>query len=94
VRETFLITEIFKILIIKFNFSPIVAPALRSITSKLVPSEERGSVFSLLSACDNAIPMFSGIIYTQIYNATIDTYAASIFWVTICSQAVVFCSIV
>lgn len=76
------------------SFGPIVAPALRSITSKLVPSDERGSIFSLLSACDNAIPMFSGVIYTQIYNATLGNgYAASIFWVTIISQAVVFTSI-
>lgn len=76
------------------SFGPIVAPALRSITSKLVPSDERGSIFSLLSACDNAIPMISGVLYTQVYNATLASgFAASIFLITIASQMVVFISI-
>lgn len=72
------------------SFGPIVAPALRSITSKLVSSEERGTTFALLSVCDNAIPLVSGIFYTQLYNATINTYPASIFWLTIASQVCVF----
>ena len=49
---------------------PIVAPVLRSMTSKLVPVDERGKVFAILSVCDNAVPLFSGILYSQLYNAT------------------------
>jgi PCFT/HCP family folate transporter-like MFS transporter 1/3 len=75
------------------SFGPIVAPALRSITSKLVSAEERGSTFALLSACDNAIPLFSGIFYTQLYNATIKTFPASIFVLTISTQVFVLLSI-
>ena len=71
-------------------FSPIVAPALRSITSKLIPSDERGTVFALLSVCDNAMPLISGIFYSQIYLATMTTYPAAIFWLTISSQVLVF----
>jgi MFS transporter, PCFT/HCP family, solute carrier family 46, member 3 len=69
---------------------PTVAPALRSITSKLVPVEERGTIFALLSVCDNAVPLLNGVMYTQIYNLTIDTYPASIFWLTLATQMSVF----
>ncbi|KAL7038667.1 hypothetical protein ACKWTF_009649 [Chironomus riparius] len=72
------------------SFGPIVAPALRSITSKLIPSDERGTVFALLSVCDNAMPLISGIFYSQIYLATMKTYPAAIFWLTISSQVLVF----
>lgn len=71
-------------------YRPIVAPALRSITSKLVPSDERGTIFALLSVCDNAIPLVSGILYTQLYNATMKSYSAAIFWLTISTQLIVF----
>lgn len=69
---------------------PVVAPALRSITSKLVPIEERGTVFALLSVCDNAVPLLNGVMYTQVYNWTIDTHPASIFWLTLATQMCVF----
>lgn len=68
---------------------PSVAPALRSITSKLVPVDERGTVFALLSVCDNAVPLLNGIVYTQVYNRTIDTHPSSIFWVTLTTQMIV-----
>ncbi|XP_076653091.1 putative peptidoglycan muropeptide transporter SLC46 [Halictus rubicundus] len=69
---------------------PIVAPVLRSMTSKLVPEEERGKVFAMLSVCDNAVPLFSGVLYSQLYNATIHTEPASIYWLTFSTQASVF----
>ncbi|KDR13825.1 Proton-coupled folate transporter [Zootermopsis nevadensis] len=69
---------------------PIVAPVLRSMTSKVVPLSERGKVFAILAAADNAVPLFSGILYTQVYNATISTAPATIFWVTFASQMCVF----
>lgn len=69
---------------------PTVAPALRSITSKLVPVEERGTIFALLSVCDNAVPLLNGVMYTQVYNLTIDTHPASIFWLTLTTQMIVF----
>lgn len=70
-------------------FGPIVAPALRSITSKLVPGEERGTIFALLSVSDNAVPLLNGVVYTQVYNWTIDTHPAGIFWVTFTTQLIV-----
>lgn len=68
---------------------PIVAPVLRSMTSKLVPDEERGKVFAMLSVCDNAVPLFSGILYSQLYNATINTAPSSIYWLTFTTQILV-----
>ncbi|XP_020282165.1 solute carrier family 46 member 3 [Pseudomyrmex gracilis] len=68
---------------------PVVAPVLRSMTSKLISVEERGKVFAMLSVCDNAVPLFSGILYTQIYNATIKTAPTSFFWVTFSTQIAV-----
>ncbi|XP_055378626.1 solute carrier family 46 member 3-like [Condylostylus longicornis] len=52
-------------------FGPIAGPGIRAFTSKLVPIRERGKVFALLSVCDNAIPFISGVLYTQVYNATV-----------------------
>lgn len=69
---------------------PTVAPALRSITSKLVPVEERGTIFALLSVCDNAVPLLNGVMYTQVYNFTINSHPAAIFWLTMATQMCVF----
>lgn len=65
---------------------PVVAPVLRSMTSKLIPTEERGKVFAMLAVCDNAVPLFSGILYSQLYNATISTAPSSIYWLTFTTQ--------
>lgn len=72
------------------SLGPIVAPVLRSMTSKIVPLAERGKVFALLSVFDNSVPLFSGVLYTQIYNNTINTHPAGIFWLTMATQLVVF----
>ncbi|XP_065159331.1 probable peptidoglycan muropeptide transporter SLC46 [Atheta coriaria] len=69
---------------------PIVAPVLRSITSKLVPVSERGKAFSMLSVTDNAITLFSGIVYNQVYKLSIHTNPEAIFYVTIATQMAVF----
>ncbi|XP_017881550.1 proton-coupled folate transporter isoform X1 [Ceratina calcarata] len=68
---------------------PIVAPVLRSMTSKHVSEEERGKVFAMLSVCDNAVPLFSGILYSQLYNATINVAPSSIYWLTFATQVFV-----
>lgn len=70
-------------------FGPVVAPVLRSMISKEVPSEERGKIFSILSVFDNAIPIFSGVMYSQLYNATINVMPSAIYWLTIGSQLAV-----
>lgn len=49
-----------------------------------------GKVFSWLSVFDNAVPLFSGVLYTQVYNASINTHPAGIFWLTMSTQMAVF----
>ncbi|KAK9501064.1 hypothetical protein O3M35_002178 [Rhynocoris fuscipes] len=72
------------------SLGPVVAPVLRSLTSKLVPASDRGKIFALLSVADSTVPLISGIIYTQVYNNTIDTFPQSIFLITAVSQLIVF----
>lgn len=48
------------------GLGPVVGPIIRSMISKVVPAAERGKVFALLAVCDNAVPFFSGTLYTQV----------------------------
>lgn len=72
------------------SLGPVVAPVLRSMISKMVPGSERGIIFSFLSVFDNAVPLFSGVLYTQVYNASINSYPQAFFWLTMGTQAMVF----
>ncbi|XP_068149237.1 lysosomal proton-coupled steroid conjugate and bile acid symporter SLC46A3 isoform X2 [Drosophila tropicalis] len=73
------------------SLGPIVGPMLRAMTSKIVPTSERGKVFALLSVCDNAVPFISAVCYSQIYQATINiNYGGLVFLLTIVSQMIVF----
>ncbi|XP_032667218.1 uncharacterized protein LOC116842312 [Odontomachus brunneus] len=65
---------------------PVVAPALRSMASKFVTVEERGKVFAILSVFDNAVPLISSVLYSQVYNATIYTMPNFIYWLTFITQ--------
>lgn len=71
------------------GIGPVVGPILRSMTSKVVSSSERGKVFALLSVCDNAVPFISGILYSQVYNYTLGKFPG-IFFLTAATQAIVF----
>lgn len=68
---------------------PMIGPMIRSMASKIVNSSERGKVFALLSVCDNAVPFISGVLYTQVYNATIGVFPG-IFYLTMCMESIVF----
>ncbi|KAH8395301.1 hypothetical protein KR222_008564, partial [Zaprionus bogoriensis] len=73
------------------SLGPIVAPMIRSMTSKIVPQSERGKVFALLSVCDNAVPFISGVCYSQIYRATLNVnHGGGVFLLTIGTQLAVF----
>lgn len=49
-----------------------------------------GKAFSVLAVADNAIPLISGVMYSQIYYATIENYPAAIYYLTIATQMTVF----
>ncbi|XP_031621647.1 thymic stromal cotransporter homolog [Contarinia nasturtii] len=68
---------------------PIGGAILRSMTSKTVPSSERGKVFAIFSLCDNAVLMVSSTMYSQIYNWTVGTFPG-IFVLTFITQVIVF----
>lgn len=72
-------------------FGPVVAPLIRSMTSKVLPPAERGVAYAFLSGMENAVAMFASIVYSQIYKATIDTnFINAFFYLTIFTQVVVF----
>ncbi|XP_034658336.1 proton-coupled folate transporter [Drosophila subobscura] len=73
------------------SLGPVVGPMIRAMTSKIVPTSERGKVFALLSVCDNAVPFISGVCYSQIYRASLDAnHGGSVFILTIATQLTVF----
>ncbi|XP_026472113.1 proton-coupled folate transporter-like [Ctenocephalides felis] len=53
--------------------------AMRSIASKLVPSDELGKVNSLFGVCEAMMPLVYAPIYTSLYAATIYTLPGAFF---------------
>ncbi|XP_044758271.1 solute carrier family 46 member 3 isoform X2 [Coccinella septempunctata] len=73
---------------------PIVAPVIRSMVSKIVAVTEKGAAFSILSVADNAIPIISGVMYSKLYNFTINSEPQAIFFLTMATQLSVLITIV
>lgn len=72
------------------SIGPVGGPILRSMTSKIVPLSERGKVFAMLAVCDNAGPIISSVLYTQVYQWTLNKFAG-IFVLTAITQMILFC---
>ncbi|KAJ8968515.1 hypothetical protein NQ317_015848 [Molorchus minor] len=53
--------------------------AMRSIASKLVPTDELGKVNSLFGACEALMPLVYGPMYSATYAATINTMPGAFF---------------
>lgn len=71
------------------SIGPVGGPILRSMTSKVVPSSERGKVFAVLSVCDNAVPLVSSVLYSQVYIWTVDKFPG-IYILTLITQMILF----
>lgn len=71
------------------SVGPVGASILRSMTSKVIPVSERGKVFALLAVCDNAVPLISSVLYSQIYNLTLGLFPG-IFYLTALTQFFLF----
>lgn len=71
------------------SIGPVCGPLIRSMCSKIVPSAERGKVFAVLAACDNAVPLVSSVLYTQIYNWTLGKFPG-FFVLTAVTQIILF----
>lgn len=72
---------------INWRFSVFITAAKHDCTM-LLPYVS-GKAFAILSVCDNAIPLFSGVLYSQLYNATLNTAPNSIYWLTFSTQIAV-----
>ncbi|KAL3272941.1 hypothetical protein HHI36_014399 [Cryptolaemus montrouzieri] len=75
-------------------FGPIVAPVIRSMVSKIVAVTEKGAALSILSVADNAIPIISGVMYSKLYNYTLNTAPNAFFFLTMATQFCVLTSII
>ncbi|KAL6437541.1 hypothetical protein ACFW04_004171 [Cataglyphis niger] len=53
--------------------------AMRSIASKLVPTDELGKVNSLFGVCESLMPLIYGPMYSAIYAATMNTLPGTFF---------------
>ncbi|KAL0125339.1 hypothetical protein PUN28_004466 [Cardiocondyla obscurior] len=53
--------------------------AMRSIASKLVPTDELGKVNSLFGVCESLMPLVYGPMYSAIYAATMNTVPGTFF---------------
>ncbi|XP_011874618.1 PREDICTED: solute carrier family 46 member 3 isoform X2 [Vollenhovia emeryi] len=53
--------------------------AMRSIASKLVPTEELGKVNSLFGVCESLMPLIYGPMYSAIYAATMNSFPGTFF---------------
>lgn len=71
------------------SIGPVGGPLIRSMASKVLPSAERGKVFAILAVCDNAVPLVSSVLYTQIYNLTLEKFPG-IFILTAITQIILF----
>ena len=52
---------------------------IRSLLSKIVPKTDLGKVYSMLSSLESAAPLIISPVIVNIYKATIDHFAGTIF---------------
>lgn len=65
--------------VIPAAFSSIGMLSIRSMISKLVPSEEQGKVFSVSASLDALAPIVTSVGYSQLYTATLVTFPEACF---------------
>lgn len=55
---------------------------IRSFLSRNVGKDELGKVFSLLASTESTTPMFANLLYSTVFNLTIETMPGAIFYVS------------
>lgn len=68
--------------------------SLIKMTNLFLHSNFAGKAFSVLAVADNAAPIISGVIYNQVYKATMHVYPNVFFFVTILTQLLVIVIVV
>ena len=55
---------------------------IRSFISKIIPSDELGSVFSMLASLEACVPLMTAPIFTIVYEKTINYFPAAILLIS------------
>ena len=55
---------------------------IRSFISKIIPSDELGSVFSMLASLEACVPLMTAPIFTMVYEKTINYFPAAILLIS------------
>lgn len=59
-----------------------VGPMARSLLTKLVPTEDTGKVFSVVTTLEMICALGGSAVYTVIYNSTLATFPAAFNFIT------------
>ncbi|XP_053202990.1 uncharacterized protein LOC128387748 [Panonychus citri] len=87
IKGIFLNQTAFLIGVIPGGFIGLLPIVNRTIVSRIIRANEIGQIYSLISSIEPAGPLISSVLYTKIFNATIDDYPGTVYIVigTICS---------
>ncbi|GBP07935.1 Solute carrier family 46 member 3 [Eumeta japonica] len=64
-------------------FRGLAQPIIRSMLSKLMPTEDMAKIFSLLSMSNVAVPMVVAVIFNPLYYATLNDFPGAIYVVCV-----------
>ena len=73
IRGVVLTPEGFYVSLLAGALGSVASVGIRAHFSKIVEQQELGKVFSLMSAIDSVAPMVSSILFTNLFNATMDS---------------------
>lgn len=60
-------------------FAGMYSPILRGMLSQIVSREEQGKLYSVVGACEAAMPVLGIVLYTKVYNATSTSFPGAVF---------------
>ena len=63
----------------------------RGALSKLVAQDELGAVFSVVGILESLAPIISSLVYTPIYNMTLDVFPGTVFLINAAITLVICC---
>jgi len=69
-------------------FGSLSATITRTMMSKIVSNEEQGKINSVLSLVESLIPTIGTIMYSNLYNATRETFPGAVFLISTTCAAV------
>lgn len=69
-------------------FRGLSSPLIRSLLTKILPLTDIAKVFALMSAIEGICPLISPVMYNSLYAATISTFPASIYVLSIAVTAI------